>query len=91
MTLPRRAPERVLRFPTAVKRDPAIDAWMREHSDELGAIVQRWFEVMRTCGEDVRDSFAAPRLRIRIGCSKAPANSCATSSSRPGARRIRWP
>ena len=28
---------------------------MREHSDELGAIAQRWFEVMRVCGDDVRE------------------------------------
>jgi hypothetical protein len=45
----------LLRFPSAVKRDPAIEAWLREHSGELGAIAQRWFEVMRTCGGDVRE------------------------------------
>jgi hypothetical protein len=28
---------------------------MREHSDELGAIAQRWFEAMRDCGDDVRE------------------------------------
>lgn len=28
---------------------------MREHSDELGAIARRWFEVMRDCGADVRE------------------------------------
>lgn len=28
---------------------------MREHSGELGAIAQRWFEIMRDCGEDVRE------------------------------------
>ncbi len=28
---------------------------MREHSGELGAIAQRWFEVMRDCGADVRE------------------------------------
>ena len=42
-------------FRTAVARDPAVDAWMREHSDALGAIAQRWFEVMRSCGDDVRE------------------------------------
>src|SRR5687767_7807387 len=45
----------LLRFPDSVKRDPAIDAWMREHSGELGAIAQRWFAVMRDCGDDVRE------------------------------------
>ena len=28
---------------------------MREHSNELGAIAQHWFEVMRECGDDVRE------------------------------------
>ena len=28
---------------------------MHEHSGELGAIAQRWFEVMRNCGDDVRE------------------------------------
>ena len=28
---------------------------MREHSDELGAIAQRWFEIMRESGNDVRE------------------------------------
>ena len=28
---------------------------MREHAGELGAIAQRWFEVMRDCGADVRE------------------------------------
>ena len=46
---------RLMRFPTAIKRDPAIEIWMREHSDELGAIARRWFEVMRERGADVRE------------------------------------
>ena len=45
----------LLRFPISVKRDPAIDHWMNEHSDELGAIACHWFEVMRKCGSDVRE------------------------------------
>ena len=45
----------LLRFPTSVERDPAIEAWMLEHSGELGAIAQRWFEVMRDRGDDVRE------------------------------------
>ena len=44
-----------LRFPDSVKRDPAVDAWMRRHADDLGAIARRWFEVMRHCGDDVRE------------------------------------
>jgi hypothetical protein len=43
----------ILRFNGAVQRDPAIDAWMKEHAGELGAIAQQWFEVMRKCGDEV--------------------------------------
>jgi len=46
---------RVLRFPSAVERDPAVDAWMRAHAGPLGAIAARWFEVMRGRGDDVRE------------------------------------
>ena len=28
----------LLRFPSSVKGDPAIEAWMHDHSGELGAI-----------------------------------------------------
>jgi len=45
----------LLRFDGAVERDPAIDAWMKEHAGELGAIAQHWFEVMRKCGDEVRE------------------------------------
>jgi hypothetical protein len=46
---------RLFRFASAVPRDPAIEIWMREHAGELGAIASRWFEVMRGCGDDVRE------------------------------------
>jgi hypothetical protein len=45
----------LLRFPSSVKRDAAIEVWMREHAGELGKTAQRWFEVMRGCGNDVRE------------------------------------
>jgi len=45
----------ILRFNGAVERDAAIDAWMNEHRGELGAIAQKWFEVMRQCGDEVRE------------------------------------
>lgn len=47
--------DQLLHFPDSVKRDPAIEAWMKEHSGELGAIARYWFEVMRDCGDDVRE------------------------------------
>ena len=45
----------LLRFPSSVRHDPQIDAWMNEHAGELGAIAQRWFQFMRGRGEDVRE------------------------------------
>jgi hypothetical protein len=45
----------LLRFNGAVERDPAIDAWMKEHAGALGAIAQQWFQVMRGCGDEVRE------------------------------------
>src|SRR5260370_6401326 len=45
----------LLRFNGAVERDPAIDAWMKEHAGGLGAIAHQWFEVMRKCGDEVRE------------------------------------
>jgi hypothetical protein len=44
-----------LRFNGAVQRDPRIDAWMKQHQGELGAIAHHWFEVMRQCGDEVRE------------------------------------
>jgi hypothetical protein len=45
----------LLRFNSAVERDPAIDAWVKEHRGGLGAIAHQWFEVMRKCGDEVRE------------------------------------
>ena len=45
----------LLRFNGGRERDPAIDVWMKEHAGELGAIAQQWFEVMRKCGDEVRE------------------------------------
>ena len=44
-----------LRFNGAVERDPAIHSWMKEHAGEVGAIAHRWFDVMRECGDEVRE------------------------------------
>jgi len=45
----------LLRFNGAVEHDPAIDTWWDLHPGELGAIARRWFEVMRGCGDEVRE------------------------------------
>lgn len=44
---------RMLRFKGTVRRDPAIETWMREHPGALGAIARHWFDAMRGCGDDV--------------------------------------
>ena len=46
---------KLLRFNSAAERDPAIDAWMKKHRGELGAIAHEWFQVMRKCGDEVRE------------------------------------
>jgi hypothetical protein len=45
----------LLRFSGSVERDPAIETWMKAHTGDLGIIAQHWFEVMRKCGDDVRE------------------------------------
>lgn len=50
-----RAVSRLLRFPSAVARDPAIDAWFDSRPPQLGAIARAWFLRMRGCGSDVRE------------------------------------
>ena len=47
----------LLRFNGTLPRDPAIDAWMKAHTGELGAIAQHWFHLMRQCGDEVREVF----------------------------------
>ena len=43
------------RLPGGVKRDSAVDAWMKNRTGDLGSIAQEWFHVMRQCGDDVRE------------------------------------
>jgi hypothetical protein len=45
----------LFRLDGAVEHDPGIDAWMKRHEGELGVIAQRWFKVMRACGDEVRE------------------------------------
>jgi len=45
----------LFRLSGAIQRDPAIDRWMKEHPGELGGIAREWFEVMRDCGDEVRE------------------------------------
>jgi len=47
--------DELLRFNGARLRDPAIEAWFAEHGGGLGSMARRWFEVMRNCGDEVRE------------------------------------
>ena len=47
--------DNIMRFPTAVKYDPAIDAWLGAQRADLRPFVETWFLRMRQCGEDVRE------------------------------------
>jgi hypothetical protein len=45
----------ILRFPSAVKHDPAIDAWLGAQRDDLRPLAETWFLCMRQRGGDVRE------------------------------------
>ena len=45
----------LLRFPSAVRRDPRIEAWFSDFADPLRLMTRTWFERMRDCGADVRE------------------------------------
>jgi hypothetical protein len=49
------ATHQLFRFRHAVRRDPAVERWMRQQPNELGGIARTWFDVMRRCGGDVRE------------------------------------
>jgi hypothetical protein len=45
----------ILRFPSAVKREAAIDAWFGVQRNDLRPLAEVWFERMRQRGGDVRE------------------------------------
>ena len=47
--------QEILRFNGAVPHDSTIDTWFRQHPGALGSIAHQWFQVMRTCGDEVRE------------------------------------
>ena len=47
----------LLRFDGTVARDSAIDAWLEGQLGELGRMAREWFQVMRACGDEVREVF----------------------------------
>ena len=47
----------LLTFNGTLEHDPAIDAWFQEHPGAMGDIARHWFQVMRNCGDEVRELF----------------------------------
>lgn len=45
----------LFRFPGAVRRDPAVEAWFSGPDEALRRMVEPWFEAMRACGPDVTE------------------------------------
>jgi hypothetical protein len=43
----------ILRFNGALRRHPAIDAWLDERAGELGTLARHWFQEMRAAGDEV--------------------------------------
>ena len=67
----------ILSFSGAVKRDPAVQAWLDGQPEHLRALARPWFERMRACGDDVREL-------MHDGCpryvSATPASATSTRS-----------
>jgi hypothetical protein len=45
----------LVRFNGVLERDPAIEAWLMERGGPLGKMARELFEVMRGCGDEVRE------------------------------------
>ncbi len=45
----------IFRLPSAIRHEPAIDAWLRAQRQDLRPFVETWFARMRQCGPDVRE------------------------------------
>lgn len=64
----------LLRFDGSVEREPAIEEWFGEHAGELGTLARQWFEVMRHCGDEVREL-------VHDGCPVACLGMCPSPTS----------
>lgn len=45
----------LMRFQSAKRRDPAVDAWLATRGGALAPLARHWFERMRECGPDMRE------------------------------------
>lgn len=60
----------LFRLPSAVRRDPRIEAWFDDITDPFRLIVRPWFDRLRARGPDVREL-------IHDGCPTACASDAA--------------
>ena len=74
----------ILRFPSAVKRDPAIDAWLASQRADLRPFVETWFGRMRQCGGDVREL-------MHDGCPTACVDDTAFGHASAFKEHVNWP
>ena len=44
---------RLFTFSATRRRDPEVARWLNDHNDDLGAIAQHWFSMIRNCGGDI--------------------------------------
>ncbi len=42
-------------FSEATKVDEGVEEWLADHANELGNIARHWFNVLRGCGDDIRE------------------------------------
>ena len=45
----------LFRLDGAVSHDPAIDTWFDQRPGPLGELAREWFELIRQCGDEVRE------------------------------------
>jgi hypothetical protein len=58
--------DNLFRLPSAIRRDPDVDAWFAD-GDPLRRMVQLWFEELRACGADVRELLHDGRPTVCAG------------------------
>jgi len=51
-----RGREEIFRISGTLQQDAAIEKWLKDDAAELRPIARKWFERMRACGNDVRES-----------------------------------
>ena len=47
--------DELFRLPSAVRRDPGVEAWFSDLANPHRLMVRPWFERLRDCGPDVRE------------------------------------